>query len=726
MATFDIDSARKAGYSDDDIVGHLAAKSGFDADGAKKAGYTNEQIIAKLTAPQGMPEPAQPQGFGAQLSRSISDIPRQVGLTARHGIEGLSQMVGVLSDPIAVGMNAVGVRTPNAAQTGKYLADSIGLPTPANATERIAGDAAKFMAGGGGMIKGARVASNALTGTARDVATMLAKSPGVQTAAAAGAGTAGGYTRETGGNEWAQFVASLAGGISAGGAAAAAKQIGGKVASLLTRTAAPVTDQTIDITLQTIAEQNGVRLQDIGAQARASLRQEVRQAMNQGPLNPEATVRLIDYRTVGATPARGNLTLNPADVTRQKNLAKIGANSSDADLQALAMQENLNGRTLISGLDELGARNAPSAMDVGARAIWAVAGRDARMAGIENRLYDRARQSAGRDVPLDRSFFGNRVDELLAADNKHAFLPEQIRGLVNQVSKGQINVGGSTYEVPFNVNAIDQLKTTLATAQRGAQDGNVRRSIGLVRQALEETPIQSGGQAAELPQSAMNAFNRARAFARTRRKWQESAPAIQDALDGIPPDRFVQNYIIGNTDKASAGNVQLLRQELDRSGATPQVRQYIADFLKQRAIGSSPEEAGNFSAANFNKALESIGDAKLSQFFNQRELAQLRSIGRVAQYESVQPRGSAVNNSNTAAMAFGRFVDAISSSRALGSIPFADALLRAPAKNISASIQMRNVSNLPRAIVSAPAPVQQNLISRPPGLLMLPLATQER
>lgn len=50
-ATFDIAGARAAGYSDADIAGYLADKSGFDVDGARKAGYDDNDIINHLSPP---------------------------------------------------------------------------------------------------------------------------------------------------------------------------------------------------------------------------------------------------------------------------------------------------------------------------------------------------------------------------------------------------------------------------------------------------------------------------------------------------------------------------------------------------------------------------------------------------------------------------------------------------------------------------------------------------
>jgi hypothetical protein len=45
---FDIDGARKAGYTDAEIADHMARSAGFDAAGAKKSGYSDGEIIAHL------------------------------------------------------------------------------------------------------------------------------------------------------------------------------------------------------------------------------------------------------------------------------------------------------------------------------------------------------------------------------------------------------------------------------------------------------------------------------------------------------------------------------------------------------------------------------------------------------------------------------------------------------------------------------------------------------
>ena len=62
---FDVDGARKAGYSDDAILLHLrgtsTAAAGFDVDGALKAGYSKADVIGELA--KGQPMAAKTSGL---------------------------------------------------------------------------------------------------------------------------------------------------------------------------------------------------------------------------------------------------------------------------------------------------------------------------------------------------------------------------------------------------------------------------------------------------------------------------------------------------------------------------------------------------------------------------------------------------------------------------------------------------------------------------------------
>tara|TARA_R110000868_G_scaffold8274_1_gene43058 strand:- start:198 stop:3014 length:2817 start_codon:yes stop_codon:yes gene_type:complete len=53
---FDVEGARKAGYSEPEIVDHLAKQSNFDVVGAKKAGYSDAEILQHLSTAASAPE----------------------------------------------------------------------------------------------------------------------------------------------------------------------------------------------------------------------------------------------------------------------------------------------------------------------------------------------------------------------------------------------------------------------------------------------------------------------------------------------------------------------------------------------------------------------------------------------------------------------------------------------------------------------------------------------
>ena len=59
---FDVEGAKKAGYTDSEIADHLAQSSSFDAAGARSSGYSDADIIGHLSgaAPsqQSAPSPA--------------------------------------------------------------------------------------------------------------------------------------------------------------------------------------------------------------------------------------------------------------------------------------------------------------------------------------------------------------------------------------------------------------------------------------------------------------------------------------------------------------------------------------------------------------------------------------------------------------------------------------------------------------------------------------------
>lgn len=671
-------------------------------------GATEQQAIAfaaetwKPDGPQ-----AAPSGFGEKMNAAIKGLPRQAGLTARHLIQGVADTAGIVANPIAMGMNALGMNVTRPTDAISNLMDRAGLPTPATPTERVVGDASRMLAGGGAMVKGANIAAQGAGTMGRGIAEAIAARPGLQAASAAGAGAAGGYTRETGGNDVSQAVAAIAGGLAAPMGAAAL----GRGANSIANTAKVMAGKqppNINITINNALENSGYKIADIPKAVMQSIENDISIASRAGDLSPDAVRRLVDYRLVGANPARANLTLNPIDITQQKNLAKIGANSSNPKLQALAMQQYDNTGKMIGGLNALGANTADDAYTGGTRIMSALERTAGKKQDAINAAYESARaQGGGLDAQIDPSAFTQKAGDLLRDNLLEGSLPSDIRRILNDTATGKI---------PLTVRTAEQIKTAMGNLQRSSNDGGTRRAIGLVRQALDEAPLLPGkrvntGNSPAIPgtvppsvmtrgDDAIQAFNKARGLNRRWRGLVENTPALQAIEDGVHPDKFVQDYIIRNGANSTVMDVARLKNAIKGSPeAITSVREQMLSHLKAKATSGSPDEAMKFTQSGFNNALSAIGERKLAMFFNKQEINQLKAIGRVALYEQVQPNGSAVNNSNTAGSVVTSIFERLANNPITNKIPFGTMAVNDPAKAITSALQGRGATNIPNSLL---------------------------
>lgn len=168
------------------------------------------------------------QPHGAPPTRSaVNETGRQLGLAARHGIEGVGQAAGIVYDPIASVGNAILPGDPfmSAASLSTYSADKLGLPSPENPYERIAGGVTRAVAGGGGFIGAGRTLARA-PGLTGQVGSGLAAAPRAQLMASAGGGFGAETARESGAGPTGQAFAGLAGALTPSGGSSLARLLG--------------------------------------------------------------------------------------------------------------------------------------------------------------------------------------------------------------------------------------------------------------------------------------------------------------------------------------------------------------------------------------------------------------------------------------------------------------------------------------------------------------------
>ncbi|MEX3972262.1 glucosaminidase domain-containing protein [Paraburkholderia caribensis] len=610
------------------------------------SGISDADLLAALQSRGAAPAQQQPSATPPIL-RSVG---HQLGLTARAAGHGIADAVGLIGNPINALINTV---------TGSHLQDVDTLikqgvdaitPAPANRTEQVVGDIAGAVANpvnlvGGPIMAGARtlpqaVARGALAGAVTGELQPVHQGDTLGTLAQRGA--AGALGGAAGG-----AVGSVAG-SAVDGLINGANRIVTAIRANLPSTQAAARISADDI-ITRAAQDQGIDLATIPQSILNSTRQQVQEALasNATP-DAAALLRRAEGQTVLGNDAGltlGQATRDPAQFTAEKNLR--GVQGAGEPLMQRYADQN---RGLINALNTEGAAAAPGEFNAGQSIIGALQGVDDAANARVGALYQQARDLNGGDIPLDHTTFVQQANDALDQNLSHAHLPEWARTTMNDIASGNL---------PLTVGVLEQFKTQLSRAMRSSTDGNQRYALGIVRNALESAePIQGSTQfggnqivpfGTPLPPSnpgeqALQAFGAARQAAAQRFGTIENNPALRAVVNGdAVPDNFFKRFVLNG----NVGDVNSLLGLVPDQGAA--LRAQVADYLKSKALNGASDEVGNFSQSAFNKALNSLGDAKLQAIFGPEQAARLRQIGRVAANIQSQPAGSAVNNSNTAA-----------------------------------------------------------------------------
>ena len=660
---------------------------------------------------------------------AVNSIPRQLGLTARYGLEGLANTAQIVTEPIrAVTDLLTPNRTPTMSQlvTGERMpksmplgvlasqfADSIGLPKPEGANERVIGDATRLMAGAGGLGAAGRAAS-AAPGAVGQAGNFLSQNLPQQLSSAAGAGLLGGASREAGGDTGAQIGASLVGGVVGGMAPGAINSTVNAAKSL----AAKPNPQQLDQQISVILQRSDVDWNALPQGVRNSLRQDIASALNTGrELDPAAVRRLADFRLVGATPTRGMVSQDPVQITREMNLAKTGANTSDDALHGLPRIQNQNNATFIRNLNDQGAQRG-NLQAAGERVNASILGTQAGLRGQERAAWDAARSSPGYTQPIEAHVVSN-INRALGEEGMMPFLNPTISRYMEAFQTGQ---------QPFTPQAYRNLQSMLSNEM--SRGGNEAAAAGIARRVLEQAELRpitnprgiDFGNAVvtqdtaqrlrtldAAPRQSIDAVNQARAATRAAYAYEDSSPLVRSVLsDGASGDpmRIARRFVVGGT----PNEAETLAREVGQAGRGP-IRDAIVAHLKEKALSGAADEVGKFSQSAFNKALRDIGDRKLSLFFSPEEIRQLQAVGRVASYAQVQPVGSAVNNSNSGALLLGRGYDALMGLA--NKAPVLGPMLVPPIRNIEVAVRNQQAQNVIPGLL---APVQRPPVGQ--GLLL--------
>jgi hypothetical protein len=245
--------------------------------------------------------------------------------------------------------------------------------------------------------------------------------------------------------------------------------------------------------------------------------------------------------------------------------------------------------------------------------------------------YKALEDANGGAFPVDAQAIVRNADALLAKKLKTNFVPPEIAADLRSFREG----------APMNFEQFEALRTNLAAEGRKAEragDGNRAMAVSYIRQALEDVPLK--GEAAGLKPLA----DKARDLASARFDALKKDPAYKAAVDDtVPADKYFDKFVIGGINK----NINTMVNTLGRDSVAHQhMKAGTINWLSDKA--GIVDGRGNFSQANYNKALKKLDDVKNFQaIFDPESQLNLRTLGNVAAYTQFQPRGSFVNNSNT-------------------------------------------------------------------------------
>jgi hypothetical protein len=219
-----IQQARQEGYSDDEIIQYLSGSNRQVAE-ALQEGYAPSEIISYVS--QSKPADLKlPRQAPQMESTTGGDVMRQLGLTARAGVTGVTAIPAIAGDALNQLIRMItGANVPPVSQSIQGLMTRAGVPEPETKQERVVQDISSALAGVGGTAALAR----GLAPSAQAVAP-LTERLGLQTTGAIGGTTAASLGREEGVGPLGQLGLAVLGGTIAPGGLGTAAQTGGRTA----------------------------------------------------------------------------------------------------------------------------------------------------------------------------------------------------------------------------------------------------------------------------------------------------------------------------------------------------------------------------------------------------------------------------------------------------------------------------------------------------------------
>lgn len=657
----------------------------FDAlkQGAPKAAQAPAVVAAPTTSQQanGMPNAPMNPVTAAQNNSSFSDAAEK----------GVGNLAGSLIGIAGAGARLVGAN--DFADQAQAARAQIEQKMAADTNNSLAGKVAGVVGGalpyatmGGASIPGA-IAGGAAAGAIPAIADNKSGAQVVQKAAVGGGlGLVGGVA----GKAIGAVVPAMAHLVGVSGDAEPAAAAAGSQAAGIASGRGSVGAAGTSFAQQAAAE--GVPNPII---------QKIAAAEQSGKLNPVAAGRHIE---AGSLPVPVELTAGQAsgDVHLLSN--ELNSRAKNPELaDRFNAQNGQIADNLTAIRDQVSPNvNVPSGAPTGQALVDAYKTMDAPIQQQISDLYAKARSADGTPALVDAATPMKQFASQVGPTRFNA-LPSNVQQIFRDASANQVSLPAGFEQNglsvrPMNVGDLMDIDKTLSGAMRGATDGSVRHDIGALRDSIVSSNLDPSAAGAD----AFSAYKTAQASARARFQAMDADPAYKAAVNDSAPsgepsalaDDFVRKYIAGG----KTANVQNMMQNLSTDPVNAElVASGLMDHIRSQAGVDLRTGSGNISQAGLNKAIQNLGD-KTRIVLGPEASQTVEKLGNVARYTQEQPRGSYVNNSNTAVTLMGhagslakatveRGVNAVVPGAQLGSWARESLANRANAKGVARSLE---------------------------------------
>ena len=232
--------------------------------------------------------------------------------------------------------------------------------------------------------------------------------------------------------------------------------------------------------------------------------------------------------------------------------------------------------------------------------------------------YKALEEAAGGKFPIDGVKFAKNTIEKLIEEDRLDYLPATIRNKLDAYASGSKQM---------NFNLFENLRSDLAAEMRKADragDGNMKHVLSVVRDQLENLPMQEGD-------AALKALaDNARKVAKADFDLEKSNPLYSKILNESADSKdLIQNFVIRSKNADFMKSIELLK---DDPVALEHLRSGTMDYI----IRESTDASGNFSTAKFQKEIGNLDvNKKLDALFgeNAKQLQDLAEVAKIVEVE---------------------------------------------------------------------------------------------